>query len=352
MAVYIKGMGNISPQKTCDGTPLLHDPLSFATNRLSCVEPDYTAYIDARQIRRMSRIIKMGIASATMALREAGVEMPEGIITGTGYGCLEDTGIFLNKMIANNEEALNPTPFIQSTHNTIGSQIALLLQCQAYNQTYTQGAFSFESALIDAFLQLSEEGNRNILVGGVDETTDVSHRILERFGVFRKEVSNTLQLFDGKQMGTINGEGSAFFVLSGVKQPGSDVAIESVNTFYKPDSQTLQRAIEEMISRASLSNKDIDLVLCGKRGNQKDDAVIDKLVRDTFSSSETGVFKHLCGEYPVASAFACWLAAMIVKNKRVPQIITGKSSDREIRNVLIFNQYFGTHYSLILLRAC
>lgn len=352
MAVYIKGMSNISPQKTCDGTPLLSQPLTYATNRLTCVEPDYAAYIDAKQIRRMSRIIKMGIASATIALRAAGVQMPDAIITGTGYGCLEDTGIFLSKMIANNEDALNPTPFIQSTHNTIGSQIALLLQCQRYNQTYTQSALSFESALIDALLQLSEDGNRDILVGGIDETTDVSHGILERFGVFRKEVSNTLQLFEGTQSGTINGEGSAFFVLSGVKQPDSDVAIEAVRTFYKPDSQTLRSAMDDMISQASLSNKDIDLVLCGKSGNQKDDTVVYKLLRDALPFSENGVFKHLCGEYPVASAFACWLAAMILKNKQVPKIVTGKPSDRAIRNVLVFNQYFGIHYSLILLRAC
>ena len=60
------------------------------------------------------------------------------------------------KMVDSNESALNPTPFIQSTHNTIGSQIALLLQCQGYNQTYTQRAFSFENVLLDAILELKE----------------------------------------------------------------------------------------------------------------------------------------------------------------------------------------------------
>jgi 3-oxoacyl-(acyl-carrier-protein) synthase len=96
----------------------------------------------------MSKILKMGVASGTLALREAGITAPDGIITGTGYGCLEDTGTFLTKMIEGRETALNPTPFIQSTHNTIGSQIALLLQCQGYNQTYTQRAFSFENVCL------------------------------------------------------------------------------------------------------------------------------------------------------------------------------------------------------------
>src|SRR5688572_30199929 len=134
MQVYIKGTGNISPQHTWGENLLLSSPLSYSGNRLGCIEPDYGQYIDLKHIRRMSRIIKMGVASAAMALQEAGISRPDGIITATGYGCLDDTAVFLNKMTELNEQALNPTPFIQSTHNTVGSQIALLLQCQGYNQ--------------------------------------------------------------------------------------------------------------------------------------------------------------------------------------------------------------------------
>jgi len=152
MAVYIKGMGNISPQKTWGEDPLLAKPSDYSGSRLSCIEPDYGQFVDVKQLRRMSRIIKMGVAAGTLALRQAGIASPSGIITGTSFGCLEDTGVFLSKMIENSENALNPTPFIQSTHNTIGSQIALMLQCQGYNQTYTQRAFSFSTRLSMRFL--------------------------------------------------------------------------------------------------------------------------------------------------------------------------------------------------------
>jgi 3-oxoacyl-(acyl-carrier-protein) synthase len=169
MPVYIKGMGNISPQKTWGDDQLLAKPSDYSGSKLSCIEPDYAQFMDVKQLRRMSRIIKMGVAAGTMALREAGINTPDGIITGTSFGCLEDTGVFLTKLIENKEFALNPTPFIQSTHNTIGSQIALLLQCQGYNQTYTQRAFSFEHALLDAVLELKDNPQQHILVGGVDE---------------------------------------------------------------------------------------------------------------------------------------------------------------------------------------
>ncbi|HPH45738.1 MAG TPA: beta-ketoacyl synthase N-terminal-like domain-containing protein, partial [Chryseolinea sp.] len=224
MTLYIKGMGNISPQKTW-GEESLFTPVAYNGDRLKCVEPEYSQWIDPRQLRRMSRVIKMGVAAGSMALKDAGIPVPQGIITGTGYGCLDDTGIFLTKLVENQEQALNPTPFIQSTHNTIGSQIALLLQCQDYNQTYAHDAFSFESALLDAMLQLIETPDRKILIGGVDEITDTSHAIQKRFGFFSKS-ENSLELFSNPSGGTLNGEGSAFFVLSGKKEEKDKVGIE------------------------------------------------------------------------------------------------------------------------------
>src|SRR5688572_602889 len=260
MSVYIKGMGNISPQKTWDENGLLDQPLAYMGDKLSCHEPDYSKYIDIKQLRRMSRIIKMGVAAGSMALKQAGVSVPNGIITGTAYGCLDDTGIFLNKMIENKEYALNPTPFIQSTHNTIGSQIALLLQCQEYNQTYTQGAFSFESALLDALLELKDSPLQSLLVGGVDEITPVSHALQKRFGIFKSD-GNNLNLFDGRGKGTVNGEGAAYFVLSGEKNSEKQVCIDAVRMLYKPEDAVLKKEIASFLETASLKNTDIDLVL-------------------------------------------------------------------------------------------
>jgi hypothetical protein len=351
MAVYIKGMGNISPQKTWDETSLFQKPLSYSGDRLTCVEPDYAPFIDAKHIRRMSRIIKMGVASAAMALKEAELPMPHGIITGTGYGCLEDTGVFLTKMIANQEEALNPTPFIQSTHNTIGSQIALLLQCQSYNQTYSQGAFSFESALLDALLQLSDFPQRSLLVGGIDEITPVSHSIQSRFGIFRGNSKDSLDLLNAPAEGTVNGEGSAFFVLSGQKDALAKSCIEAVTTFYKPDANALHKGVVEFLRDHSIGKNEIDLVLWGKSGGRHDQ-VLDDLDRSFFSESSSATFKNLCGEYPVASAFALWLATEMIRRDHVPEFISERNTGKSVRNVLLFNQYFGTHYSLIYLRAC
>jgi hypothetical protein len=351
MNAFINGVGIISPQHTWDDTALLSAPVDFQETRLTCNEPDYAPYIDVRQIRRMSRVIKMGVAASFLALKRSSVAVPDAIITATGYGCLEDTGTFLTKLIAQHEEALNPTPFILSTHNTIGSQIALLLQCQAYNQTYAHGAFSFESALTDALLQLEENAAKNILVGGIDEITDTSHRIQSRFGIFRKDVQSSLRLFEDGREGTVNGEGSAFFVLSGNRTESSLARLEDVSTFYKPDHARLTAGVKDFVARLVEELQEIDLVLLGSSGDEKYDRPLNEIAHELFPSASVGVFKHLCGEYPVASSFACWLATEILRWQEVPKVILRKDTGRTPSKILVVNQYFGTHYSLMLLSA-
>ena len=73
---------------------------------------------------------------------------PEAIITATSLGCLADTEKFLSSMVNNEPSMLNPTPFIQSTFNTIGGQLALITGNKGANITYVHRGFSFERCFI------------------------------------------------------------------------------------------------------------------------------------------------------------------------------------------------------------
>ena len=173
--MYITGIGNISPQHHFDGAAFLESPLAYAGNRLFCEEPDYKKYIGPVQIRRMGRVVKMGIAGARMAMENADVPMPDAIIVGTGLGCLEDTEKFLRVMLDDREQTAAPTPFISSTHNSVAGAIALQIKCLGYNYTYVHKGFSFVSCLYDAALQMQLNGAGHVLVGGIDELTDTKY---------------------------------------------------------------------------------------------------------------------------------------------------------------------------------
>jgi 3-oxoacyl-[acyl-carrier-protein] synthase II len=353
MSIYITSAHGVTPQPLYDGELLLPDIANKTGNRLSCVEPDYATYVDAKLIRRMSRIIKMGVAAAMQCLKDAGLQMPGAIVTGTAYGCLQDTEVFLNRLVEFKEELLTPTAFIQSTHNTVSAQIALMLQCHNYNNTYVHRGFSFESALLDAIMMLNEKEISNALVGAADEIIETSHKILSRFGLYKNEAASTATLYETKTKGTIAGEGAAFFALNSEHSAKDLAKLDAVTTFYKPaDDSEIKEQISAFLAGQTLDVEDVDCVITGKNGDVKNDAVYDALQNTLFAGNEVINYKHLCGEYPTASAYALWLGTSIIKEGKVPVSLTEVSTNKAVKRLLIYNHYQNTHHALYLLSAC
>src|SRR6478752_7380571 len=102
---------------------------------LSAETGDLSMHIPPMQLRRMSKIVRMGIAAALSCKAESPGVVPEAITVGTAWGCVQDTEQFLKKLVAQEEQMLTPTAFIQSTHNTVAGQIALITGCNGYNNT-------------------------------------------------------------------------------------------------------------------------------------------------------------------------------------------------------------------------
>ena len=351
--MYIRATGNISPQRTFGHQPLV-DAVAYSGNRLACIEPDYKDFIDPKQIRRMSRIIRMGVAAAMECLQEASVKVPDAIVTGTAYGCLEDTNSFLSKMVEFKEELLTPTAFIQSTHNTIGAQIGLLLQCNNYNNAFVHRGFSFESALLDGMMLLKENDAANVLVGAIDEITNTSHTILNRLGLYKQGPVSNLDIYKTKTKGTIGGEGAVFFLLATDPSATDYAKLDGLHTFYKPEGGTaIEKQIADFLAKNNVSINDIDLIITGKNGDASSDEVYDQLSETIFSNKEIVNYKYLCGEYPTAASFAMWLAATTIKAEKLPAVLSSAVlQDKKINRILIYNHYQGIHHSLSLLSAC
>ena len=353
MKVYIRSSACISPQNTFGNNTFLIDIVEYNGTRLQAIEPDYKAFANPKSLRRMSHIIKMGVAAAMECLKKGNTEMPGAIITGTAYGCLEDTVTFLTRTIELNEELLPPTAFIQSTHNTVAAQIALLLKCHQYNNTFVHKGISFESALLDATMLLTENEADNILVGGADEMTDASFTILSRLGLYKRCPISNLDLYSTNTRGSIGGEGAAFFLLTGKASEGNLAELMATRTLYKPASL---EAIEKMVTAFLLENNltidDIDLVITGKSGDTAHDDIYAQLNQSLFNGTNLANYKHLCGEYPTSSAFALWLASNIIKNKIVPEAVIERIIKKSIpKKLLIYNHYQKKYHSLMLVSA-
>jgi hypothetical protein len=342
--IYINGIGSISAQ--------LFDPRAVnfeltlpETNRLHAVEPDYKEMLPPMQLRRMSKVVKLGVAAAKSALRDAGIEKPDIITTGTAYGCLADTENFLQKMITQEETLLTPTAFIQSTHNTVSGQIALLLSCHGHNFTYVQRGHSFESSLQESMLWLAENDDLNILTGGIDEMTQHSFEIISRFGTYKNEHNH----YSTPSEGCIAGEGANLFILNPQKTDRTYAELSDLKMCY---TEQVAESLQQFLEANNLKAAEIDTCLTGTNGDVRyDDAILKNT--ESLTNARLIDFKKWSGEFPTSGAFAMALAAGLLLNKHVPAelIMNEKSNEYEPCNVLIYNHYKNQYHSFILLRS-
>lgn len=352
MDCHISGAGIISPQKTYDNDAPLSELTQYDNNVLTCVLPDFKDYFNPFQMRRLSRMLRMGLAAAVICLRDARLKTPDAIITSTGYGFQENMGKFLTEILQQDEQQLTPTYFMQSTHNALSGLIALSLQCTGYNNTYTGKGFAFETALHDAMILLQEKEAGNVLIGAFDEAYHVQYSEYFRMGHLKRESVNNLQLFESKTEGTLQGEGVAFFMLSNTALPHSWCRLRNLHMVYRPfDYGGLSEALIDFLRENDMNACDVDVFINGTSGDVVKDQWSLAIQQDHFDHAAGVRFKHLTGEYATASSFALWLGATILKNQTIPvTVLAGVAPPhRRLRTVLICNHFFGRNYSFFLL---
>ncbi len=139
-------------------------------------------FVSPIEARRLCTILKSSLLASLKALQQAGIACPDAIITATARGCLANSEKMLVQMVEEGEGNVKPTYFMQSTHNTIGSTIAIKTKCHGYNMTYTQGSNSLAMAMEDARMLIASGQCKTVLVGYHDEATTLYRELMEHIG--------------------------------------------------------------------------------------------------------------------------------------------------------------------------
>ncbi len=349
--IFITGTGIISPQDTLNSSSFLENIQEYSSNAIYCMEPEYKNYIPVRDLRRMSRILKMSNVAAQVALQDAELERPDAINVATGLGCLADTEKFLLNLIENDETLLNPTAFINSTHNTIAGQLALMLQVSHQNFTFAHNELTFEHALLDSLLLLKNGVYHHVLTGGVDEITENTNTIIRNLGFLKNDNISNLELLNSPGNGSIQGEGAAYFVLSDKTSSDNYSRIGDVSFFYNNiKKDTIVEEIIAFLRKNRLKIHDIDLVISGYNGDDTYDSVYRELGSGLFRETAQAYYKHLCGEYFTSASFALWLGVSILKEQIIPgAVLLNRRRSKNIKKILLHNIGFYRNHSLILL---
>lgn len=298
------------------------------------LEPDYKQYItDAGSRRRMSRAVKMGVAAAMHCLSMSG-ETADSIISATGLGCLQDTEKFLRTLYEHGEELLNPTPFIQSTFNTVAAQVAILSKNTHYNTTYVHRGISFEQAVLDACMLLREGNARQVLTGAYEEISDTSLEIMRRLGYWRK--------------GAAAGEGAQFFLFSSEKK--SDCLFRGQLIIHAPDgADYLSDRLRAFLAKQDCPLESIDFLLSGS-GGIAPIAPYYQAVEALFPKEAILTYKRYTGDYPTVSSLALWIGLKLLERGSVPAgLAEGAVVSTTPKRILLYNYYMEENHSFFLL---
>ena len=264
------------------------------------VHPNYKEYVKPAMLRRMSSALKMGVAGGTESIRKAGIANADAISVGTGLGCVRDTLKFLKAVYQDGEGGLSPTAFIQSTHNSIAGQLALMLGNHGYNMTHVQRALSLGYALSDAQLLIAENDAETVLVGAVDEKTNELIELLSKLA--EDAVYNLSSI----------GEGAAFF-------------LASKNIL---DSSIAKMEVLEMGKQTSTEGE-FDLIL------------------SNAASEIQGAFDYTkyCGEHFTSPGFGLFLGLKAIEAGRVD---AEGLNVNEVKRVMVHHRLFGQELRIVL----
>ena len=322
------------------------------------VEPVY-AGIPAGALRRMSKAVRMGLGAALPLITQGPID---GILIGTGNGGMEESVKFLRQIVDYAEGMLAPGHFVQSIPNAIASQIGLSSHNRGYNSTYVHRGLAFEHALIDAMMLAGEHPGSQYLVGGVDELSGYHYQIELADGWYKRAIQPGIALYDYDSPGTIAGEGAALFLVRGEPSaadaadalpndaiagdplstdgPATDAlaAIRGIETFHGTDETLVASRLRAFLERYLPAGTQPGLFLSGENGDNRALHFYNACETVLGPAVPVARYKHLCGEYPSASAFAVWLALQLTPGQSLPP-----------RFILLYNNHKLSQHSFILL---
>lgn len=309
----------------------MESPESYTQAYVPAIDPDFKQFISAGDARRMGKLLKRALATSLSALREGGIEHPDAIITGTGFGSVENTELFLEAMVREGEQMLKPTQFMQSTHNTASSLIGIHTHSHGYNSTYTQKGISFDCALYDAWLQFRLDKIKTALVGGHDEMTPVFAGFMRKADHVKDE--------------EICSEAAVSVLMGTMQDCPALCTLEGMVILNSPEPDELASAVLSLTEGHAPS-----AIMTGMSGNAMNDSwysFLGKLLPDIPLLR----YKHLFGVNFSSSAIGFYAAACCLNKGLVPACLTsiGNTINPD-GGILLVNIVEGRHYSLSLLK--
>ena len=338
--VFIQAAEQISIQQPLS-EQWMEEPIYYQEPLVKAINPPFRDYMSPGEVRRMGNLMKRALVTALKVLEKTGIEHPDAIITGTSIGSLDYTEKFLDAMAENGEEALSPTYFMQSTHNTVGATLGIYTKTHGYNTTYSHGGLSFDHAVLDAWMQMQLGKIHNALVGGQDEMSESYFTLLQKADYVGLEGMDPC------------GEVALSMMLNNENHTEDLCELAGISICQQLSYEKMGSLLNKMLEDAGMSLSDVSAVMTGVNGNPSNDKPYQELLTKFFQEKPCLHYKHLFGENYTVSALGLYVAAHCLKRGDVPSFLYEDQSRcrcDQPKVILMLNHMKGKEFSLILLK--
>ena len=264
---------------------------------------DTATMLTPNQRRRLSRLQQMAIISARRSHAPDPTQRVA-IAIGTGYGCMEDAGTFLENLVSKDEREPMPARFPNSVHNSPAGQVAIDQSARGLNSATTFGEITFETALWQGITQLAIDEADCALVGAADELSKYILSIGQRWGTWTDQC--------------IAGEGATVAGIARAEKIAVPLARVTSLKLGRCQNPFDAKREADWIA-AAIDLKKVGVILSGAKGFPQLEVKYESVMAELFQRSGKGLehqtYKQLCGEFQAASAFGFSIAVKLAREK-------------------------------------
>jgi 3-oxoacyl-[acyl-carrier-protein] synthase II len=203
----------------------LFDPSPFPTQIAAEVkEWDPGEWMDRKDARRMARSSQFGIAAATQAMQDAGIDESDvdegvGIHLGTGIGGFDQgyEGMMALHLSGRGWKAISPFSLPEALPNMCAFHIARTFGVKGYLSTHTSACATGTQAIFEAAEVLRRGWAHTIITGGTEaQINDVAfggYCKMRGMSTRNDDPHAAVRPFDQERDGFLMGEGAAVFII-------------------------------------------------------------------------------------------------------------------------------------------
>lgn len=185
---------------------------------------DPADFLPRKQMRRMGRVTHFAVASAMMAVRDAGIELDRedrfeiGVCMGTSIAGLKEALETHDSILRKNYQHTNPFAMTSTFPNAVSAEIAIVLNVHGACETYSNGCSSTANAIGRAY-ELIAGGQADVVIAGGSEAPlhPSIFAVMEAGRTLapdeRGTIRNHPRPFDQTRSGMVLGEGAGCIVL-------------------------------------------------------------------------------------------------------------------------------------------